>query len=642
MAEDISSLLLKALGGNKSAGREDSSLPDSLKKLTEAITKSMQERANTSKKELSASEKRNQAIDGLFRQYQADLKETARIFKALNETEANSLKLAEKEAKEGAAYRKRVEAANRRAEKLNSVNERQAGERQKNWLGLIGAIGGKGFQGVVENFVKASEQTKKDIATISDARYEDITAKAAEAREDKVAAADKGLETAKQARGQAIQNATEMEGRALQKMMAGDKTLDTTEKADAALKAARANQRSVAEEGTAKIKAVKEGNEEAPARGERAERGAAAPVAASRGERVERGGAAPLAAPLGDIASAIREGAEKNSGLILDASTKDAIQKEKVSKVEAEVAEKNLAADVEVSKAGDEYAAAVAKDTQGLVEYAEGTGDAGAARKAKETANAQLAYIESATVDKKAGALREEEQTVKEAFTQKQEGSLVSDQAKKSIGSANTMNMAIAPPALVIIGKVMEKFKEMFPVIEQTGGALIEMATAIPAVGITLGNELAAKLIFMGSQISDAIRFTDNDLRERYEKSNKEVIDATGKSRAEWFTAYQDARVVEEKERAKNVKVASSDGGILSAAKLSGPVRMNEPAAYSVEKIPGTASGITHEAPTREAAQAQARVREEERQRNLPVRPPEQSVGVVPVGASNRNIDEWR
>ena len=276
MAEDISSLLLKALGGNKSARSEDSSLPDSLKKLTEAITKSMQERTDTSKKELSASEKRNQSIDGLFRQYQADLKETARIFKALNETEANSLKLAEKEAKEGAAYRKRVEAANRRAEKLNSVGDRQAGERQTNWLGLIGAIGGKGFQGVVESFVKASEQTKKDIATISDARYEDITATAAEAREDKFAAADKGLETAKQAHGQAIQNATEMEGRALQKMMAGDKTLDATENADAALKAAKANQRAVASEGTAKIKAAKEGNEEAPARGERAERGGVA------------------------------------------------------------------------------------------------------------------------------------------------------------------------------------------------------------------------------------------------------------------------------------------------------------------------------------------------------------------------------
>lgn len=564
MAEDISSLLLKALGGNKSAGSEDSSLPDSLKKLTEAITKSMQERTNTSKKELSASEKRNQAIDGLFRQYQADLKETARIFKALNETEANSLKLAEKEAKEGAAYRKRVEAANRRAEKLNSVGDRQAGERQKNWLGLIGAIGGKGFQGVVENFVKAGEQTKKDIATISDARYEDITAKAAEAREDKFASADKGLETAKQAHGQAIQNATEMEGRALQKMMAGDKTLDTTEKADAALKAAKANQRAVADEGTAKIKAAKEGNEEAPARGERA----------------ERGGAAPLAAPLGDIASAIREGTEKNSGLILDASTKDAIQKEN--------------------------------------------------------------YIENATVDKKAGALREEEQTVKEAFTQKQEGSLVSDEEKKNIGSANTMNMAIAPPALVIIGKVMEKFKEMFPVIEQTGGALIELATALPAVYITLGNELAAKLIFLGSQISDAIRITKNPLRERYEQSNKEVVDVTGKSRAELFTEYQDARVEEEKQLAKSVKVASSDGGILSAANLSGPVRMNEPASYSVEKIPGTASGITHEAPTHEVVQAQARVREEERQRNLPVRSTEQSVGVVPVGASNRNIDEWR
>ena len=633
MAEDISSLLLKALGGNKSARSEDSSLPDSLKKLTEAITKSMQERTATSKKELSASEKRNQSIDGLFRQYQADLKETARIFKALNETEANSLKLAEKEAKEGAAYRKRVEAANRRAEKLNSVGDRQAGERQTNWLGLIGAIGGKGFQGVVESFVKASEQTKKDIATISDARYEDITATAAEAREDKFAAADKGLETAKQAHGQAIQNATEMEGRALQKMMAGDKTLDATENAAAALKAAKANQRAVADEGTAKIKAAKEGNEEAPARGERAERGGVA-----RDERAERGGAAPLAAPLGDIASAIREGTEKNSGLILDASTKDAIQKEKVSKVEAEVAEKNLAADAEVSKASDAYVAAAAKDTQGLVEYAEGTGDASAAMKAKETANAQLAYIENATVDKKAGALREEEQTVKEAFTQKQEGSLVSDAEKKSIGFANTMNMAVAPPALIIIGKVMEKFKEMFPIIEQTGNALIELATALPAVVITLENELAAKLIFLGSQLADAIK--GNDLRKRYEESNAEVIEKTGKSRAEWFTVYQDARVNEEKRRATRVELASSDDGILSAAKLRGPVQMNEPESYSVEKIVGTASGITHEAPTREVVQAQ--VREEERQRNLPVRPAEQSVGVVPVGASNRNVDEWR
>ena len=633
MAEDISSLLLKALGGNKSARSEDSSLPDSLKKLTEAITKSMQERTATSKKELSASEKRNQSIDGLFRQYQADLKETARIFKALNETEANSLKLAEKEAKEGAAYRKRVEAANRRAEKLNSVGDRQAGERQTNWLGLIGAIGGKGFQGVVESFVKASEQTKKDIATISDARYEDITATAAEAREDKFAAADKGLETAKQAHGQAIQNATEMEGRALQKMMAGDKTLDATENAAAALKAAKANQRAVADEGTAKIKAAKEGNEEAPARGERAERGGVA-----RDERAERGGAAPLAAPLGDIASAIREGTEKNSGLILDASTKDAIQKEKVSKVEAEVAEKNLAADAEVSKASDAYVAAAAKDTQGLVEYAEGSGDASAAMKAKETANAQLAYIENATVDKKAGALREEEQTVKEAFTQKQEGSLVSDAEKKSIGFANTMNMAVAPPALIIIGKVMEKFKEMFPIIEQTGNALIELATALPAVVITLENELAAKLIFLGSQLADAIK--GNDLRKRYEESNAEVIEKTGKSRAEWFTVYQDARVNEEKRRATRVELASSDDGILSAAKLRGPVQMNEPESYSVEKIVGTASGITHEAPTREVVQAQ--VREEERQRNLPVRPAEQSVGVVPVGASNRNIDEWR
>ena len=633
MAEDISSLLLKALGGNKSARSEDSSLPDSLKKLTEAITKSMQERTATSKKELSASEKRNQSIDGLFRQYQADLKETARIFKALNETEANSLKLAEKEAKEGAAYRKRVEAANRRAEKLNSVGDRQAGERQTNWLGLIGAIGGKGFQGVVESFVKASEQTKKDIATISDARYEDITATAAEAREDKFAAADKGLETAKQAHGQAIQNATEMEGRALQKMMAGDKTLDATENAAAALKAAKANQRAVADEGTAKIKAAKEGNEEAPARGERAERGGVA-----RDERAERGGAAPLAAPLGDIASAIREGTEKNSGLILDASTKDAIQKEKVSKVEAEVAEKNLAADAEVSKASDAYVAAAAKDTQGLVEYAEGSGDASAAMKAKETANAQLAYIENATVDKKAGALREEEQTVKEAFTQKQEGSLVSDAEKKSIGFANTMNMAVAPPALIIIGKVMEKFKEMFPIIEQTGNALIELATALPAVVITLENELAAKLIFLGSQLADAIK--GNDLRKRYEESNAEVIEKTGKSRAEWFTVYQDARVNEEKRRATRVELASSDDGILSAAKLRGPVQMNEPESYSVEKIVGTASGITHEAPTREVVQAQ--VREEERQRNLPVRPAEQSVGVVPVGASNRNVDEWR
>jgi hypothetical protein len=652
MATDITTFLARQItGGKDSLSKEErNALPDSLKKLVDAIDESNLIRANTNKKELDAAENRKNEMAGLERQFLVDLKEAARAFNALNETEARSLKLAEKEAKDGEAARRRADAAAKRAENLNAVSGRQSGELQKNWLGLIGAIGGKGFQGLVENFVKASEQTKTDIAAVSTARYENMVGEASDIRAETVSGIDKGVDDADAALARAqkkyaasMEKAAELSGRALQKVEVGNAALTQVETAKAALDTAKENRDAVAAAGAAKLQEARKTATPAGLNGATGIQSITAALGA-------------VISPIGDIASAIREAPAASAGLILDAGTQAAVQAEKMAKVEAEVASKNLEADAAVSKAGDAYAKLVTPktdaegktrpsvETSGLITYSEGIGAAYNAAEIRKGAVADLTAAEDANkaaraeaTASKAAAIREEEKTVSEAFAQKQEGSLVTASQQKDIGFSNLMNMAVAPPAVIAIGKVMDKFKDMFPVFEQTGGALIEMATAIPAVGITLGNELAAKLIFMGSQISDAIRLTSNPLRERYEESNTRVAEATGKTRAEWFSEYQGARVEEERQRAKTTTLASSaDRG--SVATLRSPVRANAPATFSVETIPGTSGGITHQAPTSTAAKS-SRV---ESPAPAPAYPREQSVGVVPVGASNSNVDMWR
>ena len=661
MATDITTFLARQItGGKDSLSKEDrNALPDSLKKLVDAIDESNLIRANTNKKELDAAENRKNEMAGLERQFLVDLKEAARAFNALNETETRSLKLAEKEAKAGEDARRRADAAAKRAENLNAVSGRQSGELQKNWLGLIGAIGGKGFQGLIENFVKAGEQTKADIAAVATARYESMVGEASDIRAETVSGIDKGVDDAdavlaraKQKYADSMEKAAELSGRALQKVEVGNAALTQVETAKATLDAAKENRDAVAAAGAAKLQ---EARETAPPSSLNATM-APQPTPASMAPQSITAALGAVISPIGDIASAIREAPIVSAGLILDAGTQAAVQAEKMAKVEAEVASKNLEADAAVSKAGDAYAKLVtpktdtegnikpSAETSGLIAYSEGIGAAYNAAEIRKGAASDLTAAEVANREasvaataSKAAAIREEEKTVGEAFAQKQEGSLVTATQQKDIGFSNLMNMAVAPPAVVAIGKVMDKFKDLFPVFEQTGGALIEMATAIPAVGITLGNELAAKLIFMGSQISDAIRLTSNPLRERYEESNTRVAEATGKTRAEWFSEYQGARVEEEKQRAKTTTLASSaDRG--TVATLRSPVRANAPATFSVETIPGTSGGITHQAPTSTAAKP-SRI---EAPAPAPAYPREQSVGVVPVGASNSNVDMWR
>lgn len=650
MAADISSLLLKQLGGKGDSLSKDeaSALPEALRKLANAIATDKNFREEISRKEMTAAEKRQAAADAVERQYLADLKETARLMKELNAIEFNSLKIAEKEARTGAAYRQRAEAANKRAEKLSAVDTRQSGERQGNLLNLIGAIGGKGLQGIVSGFVNANAKTAEDVAKISEARYEDRVTLAKEAKEDKFAAADKAtadadmaLSAAKRKYAAAMAKAAELEGGAALKMRSSGDTLSVVEKAESDLKAARATQRTVAAEGEARLRAAYDG---------------ASPANVPAASMPAGNASSAISAPLSDIATAIREGTEKNSGLILDAATKDTIQKERISEVEKDVIERNLAADRAVSEAGAAYAALVtpqrpgegSKESKALLEYAEGGGMVSEASRIRETAEAEYA---AAVAANKAGkenadtmrgeAARAEEGAVSEAFARKQEGSLVSAEKALAVGNANMMNMAIAPPAVVLIGKVMERFSNLFPVIEQTGGALVEMATAVPATLITLQNELSAKLIFLGSQVADAIRFTDNELRERYEESDRrvraETKDVYGKSmsRADLFGMQQGIRVNEEKTAATRVAPRAASYGA-ATAKYS-PARASQPASFTVENIPGTSSGIAH--------QASAPIRTpspETRAAPAPARIQEQSVGVVPVSASNANVDNWR
>ena len=613
MAENISTLLQHALGKKDSSAPKDefAALPNSLKKLTDAISKASSDRANLSKKELDAASRRQEAINALNRQYQADLKETARILKELNATESGALRAAEKESKMAEAYRKREDDAARRASRLSEVGTRQAGETRANWLGLVGALGGEGIRNILGNFIKAEEQTKADIAKVSEARYEERLATAAAEKENKIAGADRALEDARLEYANAMTKATEREGKAILTLAEGDKALTAEEQAGAAYEAAKAERDRAEREGLSRLQAAREGASDI----------------------------APLVSPIGDIASAIREGTEKRSGLILDAETQAAVEKKNISRIEAEVAERNLAAEAKVSAAGSAYAEARKGGIQGALTYAAGAGEVAAAGLEKEAAASKLAAAGQIADETKAAAVREETEAAGQAFLQKKEGSLVSSAERSVIGSANLMSMAVAPPAVVIIGKVMEKFKDLFPIIEQTGGALVEMATALPAANMVIGNELASKIILMGSNIADTLRITDNKLRARYEASGARVATETGRTRAQWYTEYQEARVAEEKAKATGkIELAGSEERLAMAGQLASPVKANAPMEFSVETIPSAASGITHTAPERKAVAPQP----PPAYRTEPYRAPEQTMGVVPVGASNRSVDEWR
>lgn len=631
MAIDISSVLLKRLGSD-STPSADPALPDSLKKLTEALRKTI-ESQNRAAKDQSASEKRAEALNKALLQFDADIKETARVFKNLNATEDQSLKLAERNAKNADAQRKRTDSANARSEGLSAVAKRQSGETQSNILNFIGAIGGKGLQGIVSNFVKASEQTQKDIAQESDARYKDLIESASEKREASTEAADMRAERADAALAEAtrtyyenLTKITEDVGNAALGMIEGGALLEAVDKAEAAYKAAQDSRDRINKEGEAMRAAARE---ESP----------------SSGNGTSQGQSAAISSNLSDIARAIREGTEKNSGLILDAATKDAIQKEKIAKVDSEVAAANNEADVAVSAAGAKLAAARSnaegKNGSALFKY-EG-GEAGArwadfrrkgAESSYEGAVAQNASEKKLASIDKANALSEETAAKGEAARLRDSGELVSAKRQKEIGGKNIMNMAVMPPALAVVATAAEKFMELFPVIGQTGNALVELSSALPAAFITLGLKLTTGYLRLATAIKEI--WSQPGVSKRYEESDAiAMASPQHKTRGQLFAAAYEARV----EKAKRDAEPADDTKWQSSG-VKSPVRpiQNAPRSYTPENISGASSGITHAAATHTEAVREAPARE-------PIRPlpeREQSVGVVPVAASNRNVDEWR
>lgn len=648
MATDISSLLLHVLGSD-SKGSEEwvNDLPDSLKKLTEAIGKATAgaEKGSKGKGQQSESEKRSEEFNLVMRQFGADLRETARVLGDLNKTEQTSLKAAERTAKEGAAYRKMVEAANKRADKLGEVERRQGAERQGNLLNLVGAIGGKGLQGIVSNFVNASRQTEKDIAQIGEARYADLVGAAADTRAEaemaadrRVAASDDALLQAQKAYASAMEKVTAEAGEAVMTMMGGKPLIEAAAKAEDAYAAAQAERDRIQKEGESRIKAAKAGSlpSESPI-------ATGAPGVA---------GAGPLAAPLSDIATAIREGAGSTSGLILDEATRRAAE---ISKVEAEVAKANTEAQAAVNAAGDALTKAVEATRTPPVEggssaqaqYAGGLQAAAAAETGRAVAEAEYAKAQASNIetkrratDEKAAAIAEEEKATAQAFEKKQSGSLVSAEEAKGIGRANMMNMAVTPPAVAIIAKSVEKFAELFPVIGQAGNAVVEMSSIIPATITALGFKTASVLMQMATGLKEAI--SKPDVSKRYEKSDALVRAETAANRTDKKAMSRGALFAEAyAQRAetyrKEMKPADDTMGLFEVSPSRAMPRANAPKAYTTEMTPSASSGITH------GASARADVMPPPPAPIIqPIPEREQALGVVPISASNRNIDEWR
>lgn len=613
--ETISSLLSKQLGSKggstKKEGLDVSGLPKALQDLVKAVNKSTTSKEKGDKDSASSADKRQDRINMLQRAFNENVQELNDVLAALNETQGNALEQAEKRAKRDDARHKRDEAARKRAEKLNEVANRQAKTKADLGTDLIGALFGQALGTFTKNALTAQEQTKEDVASLAAARYDAKVGAAEDAEAEK----REGAETAKEA---VVSDATQkhiatMEketaalGDAVLSAKANDAILAGTEAAKAALEAASATRDKIEKEGAAKLSGV-------PSPVERASGGAGAPG---------------------------QPEAPKQAPLILTPSGGDALAEAAAERTKADVAKRNLEAGASVAAASDAFAEATRMEGAAPAKYAGAVlqGESAVATiqgSSKETA-AAIKGAEEAEINTKAAAVDEARVAKNAAFTEKMTGTLVSKEEASSIGKANMLTGAIAPPALVVIGKVMEKFRDLFPVIEQTGEALIEMGTAIPAVMFTSMGQLSAKLLYGLAYLRDAI-WTPN-VRKRYDRSDAAYVEKYGKSRADFYSEAQEARVEAEKKRATTIVSESSDAGLLADQAKTGPVMANAPKAYTRTETPD-ARGTTGNAST--AADARRQAREEEIREHRPSSAYTPPLGVVPVSASNRSIDEWR
>lgn len=628
--ETVSSLLTRALGSKGDSEKKSPTklddLPDSLRKLVESINKNTSGRDKESKDEKNAAAKRQNQIDTMQRQFNANIQELADVTAMLNDTQSDALKQAEKRAKRDEERHKRDEAARKRAEKLSAVTTRQNAAKNEIGVGLLSALFGKGIGDFAANTLKAQAQTQSDIAELSEARYEDKIATAADQKADKL----EGAEIEKEAaiarattsyRGKVEEQTTSL-GSAIQEAKTNDAVLARTEAAQAQLEAAKASRDKIEAEGSARLAETSPGKPIVTT-----------PEGATVGASSVKENAVAPATP----APSVKENAAAPATpIIVTPSGEDAVAAVQAERTRKEVASRNLEADAIVSRAADEFAKATREEGAAPAAYSGATIQGEAA-----TAETQKAGEEAATAIKdaiinesnsKAEAENAERLAKNEAYAEKSTGALVSSEEKKSIGATNLVTSAVAPPALVIIGKVMEKFQNLFPVIGQSGNALIEMGTALPATMFTVIGQLTAGLSYALSELRDAI-WTPN-VRKRYDKSDEAVMEGTGKSRADLFEEAQEGNLEAYKTAATSVTMTTSRGGLDKASR--GPVRANSKREFTVAETPTTATGVTHV----------ARTGAEARGTYTPPAPApasqDRALGVIPVGPSSSSVDSWR
>ena len=628
--ETVSSLLTRALGSKGDSEKKSPTklddLPDSLRKLVESINKNTSGRDKESKDEKNAAARRQNQIDTMQRQFNANIQELADVTAMLNDTQSDALKQAEKRAKRDEERHKRDEAARKRAEKLSAVTTRQNAAKNEIGVGLLGALFGKGIGDFVSNTLKAQAQTQSDIAELSEARYEDKIATAADQKADKL----EGAEIEKEAaiarattsyKGKVEEQTTSL-GSAIQEAKTNDAVLARTEAAQAQLEAAKASRDKIEAEGSARLAETSPGKPTATT-----------PEGAAIGASSVKENAVAPATPTPSVKE---NAAAPATPIIVTPSGEDAVAAVQAERTRQEVASRNLEADAVVSRAADEFAKATREEGAAPAAYSGATiqGEAAVTETQKAGEEAATA-IKDAIINEsnsKAEAENAERLAKNEAYAEKATGALVSKEEKSSIGATNLVTSAVAPPALVIIGKVMEKFQNMFPVIEQTGNALIEMGTALPATMFTVIGQLTAGLTYALSELRDAI-WTPN-VRKRYDKSDAAVMKATGKSRADLFEEAQEGNLEAYKTAATSVTMTTSRGGLDKASR--GPVRANSKREFTVAETPSTAAGVTHV----------ARTGAEARETYAPPAPApasqDRALGVIPVGPSSSSVDSWR
>lgn len=620
--ETVSSLLAKALGSKAASDKEDApsglaGLPDSLRDLVEAINGAAAKQEDLSKKEEDAAGDRQSRLDSLSRQFVSSIQELASVTALLNRTQADAHRQAEDRAKRDEALHKREEAARARAEKVSSITGRQSAAKAGMGASFLEAVFGKGVGDFARNVLKAREKTRSDVAALSEARYAEKVGIIEDQKADRLAGAEMEKEAALAgATATYTRKLTEQStalGEAVQAGKESAATLSRVEEAEGRLAAAKSREKSVAAEGFARLN---ESPQSAPAGTQPAP------------PRVSDGGAPATVRPVSPVTV---------SPTIVTPDGRDALAEAAAERTRREVAARNLEAEAATAEARDALVSAKKEVGAAPAAYAgamaQGEMAAAESKAAREEMGAAIRDASLREQERKAEAVDTARRASNEAYAERAAGTLVSPEEARSIKTTNLMTEAIAPPAFAIIAKVMERFQGMFPVIEQTGSALIELGTALPATIFTVGGQIIAGLEYGLSQFRDAI--WTPDVRKRYDKSDIAVVKATGgEGRADLFRERQEGNLAAYKASADPSRPAEMRSGLIEASR--GPVRANAPHEFTYAETPSTVTGIAH------MEHAESAVRE------APARPcqeppvPERALGVIPVGPSNGSVDSWR